>query len=185
MKKRFSSFETELSDLYYIERFPLIDERGSMERIFCSDELVEWNKLKVAQINRTLTKKRGSVRGLHFQFPPSAERKYVMCLLGSVFDVAVDLRSGSETYGKWFGVELNGSAQNALLIPEGFAHGFQTLEDNVYMLYLHSAPFDSAAEAGINSLDPDLAINWPLPVGVQSKRDEILPYLDEFNGITL
>ena len=185
MKPKISSSETKLSDLYYIDRFPIIDERGSFERIFCSNELVEWGDLKVAQINRTFTKNRGSMRGLHCQLPPSAERKYVMCLTGSVFDIAVDLRSGSETFGHWFGVELNGKSQNALLIPEGFAHGFQTLEDNVFMLYLHSASYDATAEAGLNPLDPDLAIDWPLPVNIQSARDKNLPSLKNFKGINL
>ena len=182
---KFKASKTDLSNLKYIERFPLIDDRGSLERIFCSNEFKDWGDYKISQINQTFTKKRGCLRGLHFQYAPNSEMKYVICLSGSVFDVVVDLRLGSETFGKWTAIELSADIHNGLLIPEGFAHGFQTLEDNVLMLYLHSCPYSPNSEGGLNSLDPDLDINWPLPIESRSKRDEDLPFLKKIEGVAL
>ena len=185
MSLRLSQTETPLSGLFEVKRAPHVDGRGFLERVFCTSELSEWQKRPVVQINRTLTEEKGTLRGMHFQKPPFAECKYVSCLAGAVYDVAVDLRVGSTTFGKWFGLELKSEDHNALLIPEGFAHGFQALTDDVEMLYLHSAAYAPDAEGGLNALDPELGIDWPMPPSNQSTRDASLMRLAEFGGISL
>jgi dTDP-4-dehydrorhamnose 3,5-epimerase len=170
-----------------IQRTRLTDSRGYFERVFCSNELAEagW-KNPVAQINHTQTVHRGTVRGLHFQHPPHAEMKLVMCTKGEVLDVAVDLRADSPTFLRFHCELLSEREANALLIPEGYAHGFQTLTDDVEMLYLHSAPYAPEAEGGIHPLDSRVAISWPLAVSELSARDSNHPKLDEeFRGIRL
>ncbi|QLF71757.1 dTDP-4-dehydrorhamnose 3,5-epimerase family protein (plasmid) [Peteryoungia desertarenae] len=183
MTARFSEEATTLAGLWHVTRNPLGDARGYLERVFCVDELVSWSHRPIAQVNRTFTATKGTLRGLHFQHPPSAECKYVTCLKGAVFDVAVDLRKASPTFGQWFGVEISAQAHNALLIPEGFAHGFQTLTDDVEMLYLHSASYASSSEGGVNALDPALAVAWPIKVYNRSPRDQDLPFLADIEGI--
>jgi dTDP-4-dehydrorhamnose 3,5-epimerase len=126
------------------------------------------------------------VRGLHYQRPPQAEAKWVRCLKGRVFDVAVDLRRGSPTFLKWHAVELDGVSMNALLIPEGCAHGFQVLEPESELLYLHTATYTPGLEGAARYDDPRLAIRWPLPVTDLSERDRTHPLLDDsFEGISV
>jgi dTDP-4-dehydrorhamnose 3,5-epimerase len=140
----------------------------------------------VAQINRSFTRTRGVVRGMHFQHPPHAEIKLVTCLHGEVFDVAIDLRQNSPTFLKWHAEILNGENHRTLAIPAGFAHGFQTLAEDCEMLYLHSAAYAPDAEAGIHPLDPRVAVKWPLEITELSPRDSAHPYLTEsFQGISL
>ena len=169
---RFEIEATPLAGLQVVRRLPRGDARGSLTRLFCSDELAAagWHG-PVAQVNHTVTVARGTVRGLHFQHPPHAETKLVSCLRGEVWDVAVDLRAGSPTLLRWFAERLSADNHRALLIPPGFAHGFQTLTDNVEMLYLHSAAYAPDAEDGLNPLDPRLAIAWPQPPLHLSPRD--------------
>ena len=177
--------DTPLAGLKRVRRTRLGDSRGFLARLFCSDELAEagWRD-PVAQVNHTRTTQRGSVRGLHFQSPPHAEKKLVHCLRGEVWDVAVDLRRGSPTFLRWHAEPLSGENGVALLIPEGFAHGLQTLADDVDMLYCHSAAFAPDAEGGVNARDPRLAIEWPLPIAVLSARDEAHAVLgDDFAGL--
>lgn len=185
MKEKFSYEKTQFAGLCHIVRHPIIDERGLFERLFCIDEVEPWEGRKIIQINQTLTKACGTIRGLHFQFPPNAECKYVTCIRGAVFDVAVDLRQNSKTYGQWFGCKLTSVARNALIIPEGFAHGFQTLENDVSMLYFHSEPYKKELESGIHPLDKDLAITWPISTSFLSERDKRLELFAEFKGILL
>ena len=128
----------------------------------------------------------GAVRGMHFQRPPHAEMKLVTCLHGVIWDVAVDLRAGSSTFLKWHAEELSAENRRALLIPEGFAHGFQALTDNCELLYLHSAPYAREAEAGLNPGDPMLSVVWPLAIAELSSRDAQHPMLNEsFAGVVL
>lgn len=184
---RFTITDTPLSGLKVIERQCLGDARGFLSRLFCADELAAagWTK-PIAQINQTYTAKAGTIRGMHFQHPPYAEMKLVSCLQGELFDVAVDLRTDSPTFLKWSGVLLSADNHCALLIPEGFAHGFQTLTDDVELLYCHSVPYTPAAEAGLHPHDPALAITWPLPVAELSARDSRHPLVTAaFKGITL
>ncbi|HSI58343.1 MAG TPA: dTDP-4-dehydrorhamnose 3,5-epimerase family protein [Ideonella sp.] len=163
---------TPIAGLWEIETQPLGDERGALTRLFCT-ELFEAIRpgLCFVQANHTVTHQRGTVRGLHFQRAPALEAKLVRCLQGRVHDVVVDLRAGSPTLGRWHAVELSGSNQRTLFIPEGCAHGFQTLTDDVHMLYHHTAPYSAACEDGLRHDDPALAIAWPLPVSAISDRD--------------
>ncbi|WP_431858449.1 dTDP-4-dehydrorhamnose 3,5-epimerase family protein [Azospirillum sp.] len=185
--QRFVTLDTPLAGLRTVRRTRLGDARGHLCRLFCAEELdaVGWDK-PIAQINQTRTAARGTMRGLHFQRPPHAEKKLVMCLRGTVWDVAVDVRAGSPTFLHWHAVELSGDNDLAFLIPEGFAHGFQALTDDVEMLYLHSAAYAREAEGGLNPLDPRLALPWPLPPGEMSERDRAHPLLTpDFQGVPL
>ena len=137
-------------------------------------------------MNHTLTKLKGSVRGLHFQLPPHSETKIVQCLRGTVFDVVVDMRAGSPTFLKWFSHVLSSEAHDSLYIPEGFAHGFQTLEADCEMLYLHSETYVPHAEGGVQVTEPLVSIEWPLPIVGLSQRDKEFPLLETtFTGINL
>lgn len=176
-----------LAGLRRVQRQPLADARGFFERLFCAQELAAcgWRG-PIAQINHSLTRQAGSVRGLHYQKPPYAEMKLVTCLRGAVWDVAVDLRAGSPTFLHWHAEELSAANACALLIPEGFAHGFQALTPDAELLYCHSHPYTPQAEAGLHPQDARLAIAWPLPVAELSPRDAGHAWLtDAFEGLCL
>jgi dTDP-4-dehydrorhamnose 3,5-epimerase len=184
---RFIIQETPIEGLKVIQRKAVGDARGFLSRIFCAEDLAatRWN-WPIAQINHTLTKIPGTVRGMHFQFPPKAEAKLVSCLRGAVWDVAVDIRQGSPTFLRWHAEELSATNQRALLIPTGFAHGFQTLEPDSELLYLHSEPYDLACEGALNPRDPALAISWPKEISSISEKDSNRPMLEQsFAGIAL
>ena len=185
--RRLQAQALDLPGLYRISRTRLGDERGHLARLFCAEELAEQGWIApVAQINVTHTRARGTVRGLHFQHPPHAEMKLVSCLRGEVWDVAVDLRAGSPTFGRWQAQHLSAENGHAMLIPPGFAHGLQTLSDDVELLYCHSMPFEPNAEGGLHPLDPALAILWPLPVAQLSARDTAHPMMTpDFQGLHL
>lgn len=170
--RRFDFISTALDGLTVVYRKPIHDERGFFARFWCAEEFssVGWSK-QIAQINHTLTRRRGVVRGMHFQHPPHAEMKLVTCLRGEIFDVAIDLRRDSPTFLKWHSEVLSAANLTSLLIPEGFAHGFQTLTDDCELLYLHSAPHTQRAEGALNPTDPYLAIAWPLAIADLSDRD--------------
>ncbi len=171
--KHFREFSTEISGLKIIERTPIVDERGSFARVWCAEELKDFGWTEpINQINHTLTKNRGAVRGLHFQKPPHAEMKFISCLHGEVFDVLVDLRKGSKSFLKWHAEILSPKKNRSLLVPKGFAHGFQVLSQDAELLYLHSTAYSSSHEAGILADDPILGIDWPLPISERSQRDE-------------
>lgn len=178
MSTRFDILPVSLEGVVALKRKRMGDERGWLERLFCAEELrgAGW-KWQVAQMNRTFTARKGTVRGMHFQHPPHEEAKLVTCLAGEVYDVAVDLRPGSPTYLRWHGERLSNENATSLLIPPGFAHGFQTLTDNVEMLYVHSAPFAPDAEGGVRADDPAIGIDWLLPIGERSERDLNHPLL--------
>lgn len=183
---RFAIVATPIPGLMLVQRQRSEDARGYFSRFFCAEELAEAGFAKpIAQINHTLTTRTGSVRGLHFQHPPHAEVKYVSCLRGRVFDVAVDLRRGSPTFLRWHAEILSADNGCSLMIPEGFAHGFQTLADDTELLYLHSSPYAAAADGALNVADPALGIHWPLAFADLSARDAqhalITP---EFTGIS-
>lgn len=184
---RFIVHDTPLADLKVIERQQVGDSRGFFSRLFCADELAAagWRK-PVAQINETLTRQQGTIRGMHYQRPPHAEMKLVTCLAGEIWDVAVDLRRGSPTFLRWHAEELSAANSRAMLIPEGFAHGFQTLAANCSLLYLHSVPYAAEAEAGLNPKDPMLGITWPLEIAELSARDSRHPLLSrQFEGVAV
>ncbi len=182
---RFDIQETPLQGLFVLQRKPIGDQRGYLERIFCQTELAEiWEGLPIRQINRTLTKKKGTMRGMHFQCSPHAEKKLITCLRGLVFDVAVDLRKGSPTFLQHYTIMLSEDRQVSLMIPEGFAHGFQTLTDDCELLYLHSADYAPEFEAGLNGTDPILGVIWPEEISGRSERDSLHAMISaDFSGI--
>ena len=160
---------------------PIADHRGAFLNAFRALEpsfAKAWGDRPIAQVNLSLTEVVGTVRGLHLQGTPHSEAKLVRCLRGRVWDVAVDLRSGSATFGRWHALELSPGSSNALLIPEGCAHGFQVLEASSELLYLHSGAWVLEAETGCRFDDPQLAITWPLPPTGLSERDLALPLLE-------
>ena len=184
---RFDCIDTPLLGLKVIQRKRIEDSRGFLSRFFCANEFNTYGFNKpVSQINHTLTRQKGAVRGLHYQQPPHAEIKLVSCLKGEVFDVAVDLRKDSPTFLHWHGEILSDNNQRSLLIPEGFAHGFQTLTEDCELIYLHSAPYVKEAEAALNVTDPKLDIAWPLNMTELSERDRSHPMLKlDFEGMVL
>lgn len=179
--------ETEIAGLYIIKLEPFQDERGSFYRVFCEKEMKKINHNKrIIQINHSLTKKKGSIRGMHFQYPPKAEIKIIKCLKGSVFDVAIDLRKNSPTFLKWHSEILSKENLKMMYIPEGFAHGFQTLDKNSELLYLHSEFYDPNYEGGIHYNDPKVSIEWPLDITDVSERDKSFKLINgKFNGIEI
>ena len=184
---RFILSNLPLAGLKLLERKRMGDSRGFLARLFCADELVAagWRK-PVAQVNHTFTARCGTVRGMHYQLPPNAEMKLVTCIRGQVWDVAIDLRTGSHTFLHWHAETLSAKNNRALLIPEGFAHGFQTLTDDVELLYCHTAAHSPAAEAALNAKDPRLAITWPLDIVEQSLKDAKHRMIDlKFEGVRL
>ena len=184
---RFTILDTPIADLKIVERQQLGDSRGFLSRLFCAAELAVagWHK-PIIQINQTSTQKQGTIRGMHFQTPPYAEMKLVTCLRGAIWDVAVDLRAGSPTFLQWHAEELSAANHRALLIPEGFAHGFQSLSDDCELIYVHSVAYAPEAEAGLNPQDPMLSIGWLLGITELSARDAQHPMLDHhFKGVTL
>ena len=185
--RRFELIPLPLRGLVLAQRQPLSDSRGFLERMFCAEVFRDIGVNKpIAQVNHTLTRHQGTVRGLHYQKPPHSELKIVSCLRGQVFDVAVDLRAGSPTFLQWHGEVLSQENGTMLVIPEGFAHGFQTLTDECEMLYFHTASYAAEAEGGISPLEPRLGIKWRLPIAELSKRDQSHPPLSSsYEGIVL
>jgi dTDP-4-dehydrorhamnose 3,5-epimerase len=163
---------TPLAGLCEIRLAPHVDDRGRFTRLFCDQELAAIRPgLRFPQINLSVTRQKGTVRGLHFQRPPAEEAKLIRCLRGRVFDVAVDLRCNSPDFLRWHAVELTEDNERAVFIPEGFAHGFQALTDDAQLLYMHTMPWTPECESGLRHDDPRLGITWPLPVRNLSARD--------------
>jgi dTDP-4-dehydrorhamnose 3,5-epimerase len=184
---RLELISTPFSQLVLVKRKPLSDSRGYFVRLFCRDELAQlgWNT-SAAQINLSSTDRKGTIRGMHFQYPPFSEKKLLLCLKGSIQDFVVDLRADSPTFLQYYSVILSAENCLGLHIPEGFAHGFQTITDKVKLLYLHSVPYTADAEAGLNPFDPSLALPWPLPVSEISDRDRQHPDINNsFKGMQL
>ncbi|MBP1858228.1 dTDP-4-dehydrorhamnose 3,5-epimerase family protein [Rhizobium herbae] len=172
MSARFTARETPLEGLFVVSRKTMSDERGFLSRLFCEADLAAFGwQGHLAQLNETGTLRKGTVRGMHFQRPPHAEIKLVTCTRGRILDVAVDIRQHSPTFLRHFAVELSEDNACSLLIPKGFAHGFQALTDDVRMIYAHSEPYAASSEGGLNPEDPALGIDWPLPVVNLSPRD--------------
>ena len=178
--------ELPLKGAYTIDLEKREDNRGFFARVFCSEEFGNQGlNINIVQMNTTLSKERGTVRGLHFQRSPKMETKIVRCISGAIWDVIVDIRESSSTYGKWYGLELNDNNRKMMYVPEGFAHGFQTLIDNVELLYLHSEFYSKEHEDGLLYNDKAIAIDWPLPVSEISERDKSHPIFSEFNPFRL
>ncbi|TEY07364.1 dTDP-4-dehydrorhamnose 3,5-epimerase [Campylobacter sp. US25a] len=184
---RFNFIKTHIDGVFIVEAKPIYDERGYFERYFCVEEFKKIGLNKpIVQINHSKTIGKGSIRGLHYQTPPFCETKIVRCLKGAIFDVAVDLRENSPTFLQYVGVELNEENAKYLYIPQGFAHGFQTLSDEVEILYLVTKEFNSSADNGINPFDEKINIKWHMPIGCISIKDQNLSKIDLlFKGIKL
>lgn len=184
---RFEFHPTTLQDVWRVSRKPIGDDRGFFSRLYCAQEFAAIGLAKpLAQINHSFSRQRGTIRGLHFQYPPHAESKVVTCLAGCIFDVAVDLRRGSPSFLHWFGTELSADNQESLVIPPGFAHGFQTLSDDAEIVYLVTAAYSAQAESGVNPFDPAVGIRWPETVSEISQRDAQREMLNptEYAGVS-
>jgi dTDP-4-dehydrorhamnose 3,5-epimerase len=179
--------KTPIENLKIIDHRLSKDERGFFSRLFCQKILNHLIKQKIiCQINRTFTQKKGTVRGLHFQWPSYAETKIVSCIRGKVWDVAVDLRKGSPTFLHYHAEVLSEDNHKSYLIPEGFAHGFQTLTSDCEMLYFHTADYNKDLEGAVNAVDTKIGIKWPQLITERSERDNNHPMLtDDFEGIVL
>lgn len=162
---------------------PLTDDRGFFARSFCQNEFADRNlKTNVVQCNISFNTKRGTIRGMHYQLPPKSEAKLVRCTRGRIHDVIIDLRPGSPTYCRWEAVAMSGSDHRALYIPEGFAHGFQTLEDDTEVFYQMFEFYFPDHAAGVRWDDPAFGISWPLPDPIISEKDRSYPLYSRQQG---
>ncbi|AVA25729.1 dTDP-4-dehydrorhamnose 3,5-epimerase [Rhizobium sp. NXC24] len=179
--------KTKIEGLFVAESTIIGDSRGTFSRVYCQNELEPAiGDRTIRQANVSMTAAVGTVRGMHYQHAPRAEMKIVRCIEGRVFDIAVDLRRGSSTFLQWYGVELSPENGLAFVIPEGCAHGFQVLEENSRLLYLHTEFYSPEHEGGVRYNDPRVGIEWPLPPVHLSSRDVSHPLLDEnFHGVDL
>lgn len=178
---------TPIHDLMVVETAPHIDLRGAFARLYCDQELdLLIGPRRIVQINHSRTVAVGAVRGLHFQYPPYAEMKLVRCLKGQVWDVAVDLRKNSPTFLRWHAEYLTPANTRMMVIPEGFAHGFQVMEPDSELLYFHTAFYMPGAEGGLCYDDPRIGITWPISVTDISERDASHARIDSnFQGMTV
>ena len=168
--------ETPLDGAYIIDIEAIEDERGSFARSWCQKEFAEHGlNSRIVQCNISFNKKRGTLRGMHFQVEPFAEVKLVRCTRGAIYDVIIDVRENSHSLKKWFAVELNESNQRMLYIPKGFAHGFQTLEDNTEVFYQMSEFYYPEYSRGVRWDDPFFSIKWPDGERIISKKDQEYP----------
>lgn len=176
-----------ISGLKIIKRKIFGDSRGYFSRLFDLQELqqISWNNRQIFQINQSFTQQQGTIRGMHFQAPPFNDCKIVNCLQGKVLDIAVDIRKNSPTFLQYEAIELSSENATAFWIPEGFAHGFQTLCDDCMLLYIHSQLFSADHDCGLNPTDAKLNIDWKLPISCMSEKDKNRKFIDEigFQGI--
>ena len=184
---RMKIHESSLDGVYIVETSSLADDRGMFSRLYCEHELSSVIGARhIVQINFSRTERIGAVRGLHYQRPPHAEMKLVRCIKGRVWDVSVDLRTGSRTFLKWHAEELSPDNAYIMVIPEGCAHGFQVLEKESELLYLHTSFYNPDAEAGIFCEDPCISIEWPLFITELSQRDRgHVPIGPDFSGVAV
>jgi dTDP-4-dehydrorhamnose 3,5-epimerase len=168
--------ETKLEGVYEIQLEPIADDRGFFARAWCQEEFETHNlNPKVVQCNVSFNAPKGTLRGMHYQAEPHAEAKLVRCTRGSIYDVAVDLRSDSPTFKNWVAVTLTAEKRNMFFVPEGCAHGFLTLEDNAEVFYQMSEFYHPESAAGFRWDDPAFRISWPRSVEVISERDRTYP----------
>ena len=179
--------ETPLKNAFVIQLEPFKDERGAFVRTFCKKEFEQiGHTAEFVQFNQSYNSIKGTIRGMHYQEPPAAEIKLIRCVKGKVYDVIVDIRKSSPTFLRWFAVELSATNNKMIYIPHGFAHGFQTLENESELLYHHSGFYTPAVEKGIHYNDPLIEIEWPIPVSIISEKDKNYINLSaSFKGIEL
>ena len=178
---------THLEGCYVIDVNPFTDERGLFARTYCKEEFqqIGFDK-EFVQFNHSFNRYKGTIRGMHFQQTPYAETKLIRCIQGAVLDVAVDLRQGSPTFLQYFAAELTAENLKSILIPEGFAHGFQALEDDSALIYHHTQFYSATADNGVRYNDPALSIKWALPAKHVSEKDQKYTLIDNnFKGINL
>jgi dTDP-4-dehydrorhamnose 3,5-epimerase len=178
--------DTPLQGVKLIESTPFVDERGEFCRWFCSSTLESLltkeslsNEHFIRQVNHCMNLRAGTVRGMHFQAAPAEEFKFVRCIRGKVFDVVLDLREHSSTYCQYVAVELSAENHLMLLIPPGCAHGYQVLEDDSHLLYLHTQDYQAQLQSGVHVSDPAFAIEWPLPIQLLSEKDQSFRFLSK------
>jgi dTDP-4-dehydrorhamnose 3,5-epimerase len=175
---RLNVIETSLPGVMIIEPKLFGDHRGWFMETYSEGRLQEAGiVVKFVQDNQSFSAAKGTLRGLHYQLHPKAQTKLVRCTKGAIFDVAVDLRKGSQTYGKWFGIELSAENKRQLLIPKGFAHGFLTLTDDVEVQYKVDHLYAPECDRGIIWNDPTIGIEWPVVTPILSTKDEMAPFL--------
>lgn len=177
--------ETPIEGLYIIDTDAFIDHRGAFARWFCENELAEIiGNRHIKNVNFSRTVKKGSIRGMHFQRPPYAEMKLIRCIRGRVLDAVIDIRKDSPTFLHYYSVELSAENMKMFVIPEGFAHGFQSLEDDSEIMYLVTEFYSPESEAGVRFSDPIFGINWPLEISDISDKDSKHPLLtQDFKGL--
>lgn len=169
--------ETKLKGAFIVELDLREDERGFFARSWCMDEFARHGlNSRLVQCNVSFNKQRGTLRGMHYQVEPYPEAKLVRCTRGAIYDAIIDLRTDSTTFKKWFAVELTAENRRALYVPEGFAHGFQTLTDNAEVFYQMSEFYHPECARGLRWDDPAFSVAWPLPIAAMSLRD--IQYLD-------
>lgn len=177
--------EQHIAGVYLIEPELISDDRGSFFRSFCADELKDLKIGNWVQMNHSYNTKKGTLRGMHFQLAPHGETKQIRCVKGSVYDVYVDIRPDSDTFLQWGAVELSEENKLSLILNEGIAHGFITLQDDSQLIYHHSEFYTPGSEAGLRFDDPKIGIKWPLEPTVISERDANHPLIDQnFKGFT-
>lgn len=170
--------KTDFPDVYVIKLNPFVDDRGSYARLFCEKELASiLNDKHIVNINYQVTNKRGTIRGLHYQEGKNCEAKIIKCVKGRILDVIVDMRPCSKTYLGVFTKILDEDSKELLYVGEGYAHGFQTLEDNTETMYFTTQFYDPQSERGINPLDPVLTIEWPIKAIILSDKDRNRPFM--------
>jgi dTDP-4-dehydrorhamnose 3,5-epimerase len=168
--------KTKFDGLFIIEADKFDDERGYLSKFYDKNVFLEKKiKFNITQVKYAQTKSIGAIRGLHYQFKPFEEDKIVHCTRGKVFEVVVDIRKNSKTYGKWFGIEFSEENNKSLLIPKGFAHGYQALANNCEILYLMTGKFFKEKEAGYRWNDPHFDIDWPLKPTIIAEKDKNWP----------
>ena len=179
--------KTPLSGCFIVRADPFIDHRGIFARFFCEKELdVILEGKHIVNINFSRTKQAGSIRGMHYQTFPYAEMKFVRCMKGKIFDVAVDIRADSPTFLRWYGIELSAENMDMLFVPEGFAHGFQTLSDEAEVVYFVTEHYSKGNEGALHYCDPLIDINWPCAISDVSEKDAQHTFIDKtFRGIAL
>lgn len=172
--------ETKLKDAYVIEPERLEDERGFFARTFCEHEFAAHGLCtRFVQCNISFNKRKGTIRGMHYQVAPHAEAKLVRCTMGAIYDVIIDLRPGSPTFAQWVAVELTAQNRRMVYVPEGLAHGFQTLEDNTEVFYQMSEFYHPECARGVRWNDPAFGIKWPLTPVIISARDQSYPDFEQ------
>lgn len=177
--------ETPLKGAFVIEPEPFVDERGLFARVYCKNEFEAIGNIKeFVQVNQSINKSKGTFRGLHYQLPPFTEVKLIRCIRGKVFDIIVDLRKNSKTFLQHFNIEMSEDNMKMLYVPEGFAHGFLSLEDNSQMIYQHTAFYKPGYEAGLRFNDPALKIKLPFMPEIITEKDKSYPFITKlFTGI--